>query len=133
MPTLRPATRTTAYERCLQETGAHAGKLMLRVIRRAVQAMPQLAAAGADEAQRRALREAAGALMKSQDRICTLYQRGMQQALRGMPGDADTPAAPQGLSLVDDEDTRERLALGRLGDAARAGAGAELAAFDALV
>lgn len=133
MPIPQEPGRQAAYERCLDEVAAQAGKFMQRVVRRAAHEMPARAAGAGEESQRLAVRQAAAALIRAQDRLCTLYQRAMGRALaaRETPQDLSSPAST--LSLVDEDATRLRLELGRLVEAAQARSRAELAQLDALL
>ncbi|MES2939665.1 MAG: hypothetical protein V4864_18425 [Pseudomonadota bacterium] len=66
------------YEQCLHETVAQSGKFLQRVIRRAVRQMRLQVAAGTQDD----MREAAVALMRAQDRLCTLYQRALARSVQ---------------------------------------------------
>lgn len=117
-------------DRLVQHTVSQAGKFMQRVVRRAAHDMPGGAAAHTDPQARAVVREAAAALLRAQDRLCLLYQRGLA-------GDA----APRGvhrrargeLSLVSDDALRDERDHDRLADAASARCAAELAQLDSLM
>jgi hypothetical protein len=133
MPTAPEPSQVMAYERCLDEVAAQAGKFMQRVVRRAAHDMPTQGAAASEESQRLAMRQAAAALIRAQDRLCTLYQRAMARTLGSRePGHAPACAAGE-LGLLDDDAIRLRLELGRLVDAAQSRSRAELAQLEALL
>ncbi|MBA2675629.1 hypothetical protein [Ramlibacter sp.] len=71
---VREAAHCTPYEQCLQETASQSGKFLQRVVRRAVHQMRQQAGSDAEEA--------ALALMHTQDRLCTLYQRALIRSVQ---------------------------------------------------
>lgn len=133
MPIPQQTGHGALYERCLDEVAAQAGKFMQRVLRRAAHEMPTSAAGGSEESQRLAVRQAAAALVRAQDRLCTLYQRGMVRSLAARAGTAGPPTHADALVLVEEDATRLRLELARLVDAAQTRSRGELAQLDALL
>jgi hypothetical protein len=129
----RPQTATpdpALGDRLVQDAVAQAGKFMQRVVRRAAHDMPSGAVGNSDAAARAAVREAAGALLRAQDRLCLHYQR--QLAAEARPQGRRAPVAP-GLSLVSHEAVRAGHEHDRIAEAATAQCAAELAQFDALM
>ncbi len=129
MPDSLPA-EAAVCDRLVQHTVAEAGKFMQRVVRRAAHDMPAGAAGNSDPRSRAAVREAAAALLRAQDRLCLMYQRGLagETGRRGH----ERAAAPE-LSLVSHEAAREAREQDRLADAATARCHAELVLFDSLM